>query len=184
MSNSNMSAEALQLMLDRHQLRELALTYSRACDRQDFPLVRSLYHDDAIDDHGEMFRGTADEYVAWLPTIMEMWDTTTHSLTNMLFEIDGDHAQGELYVVAYHRTYPPDAQEIVIGGRYLDKYEKRDGVWKFSYRSLALDWCNVRKVNLDDYTSFAAGAERGRHSPEDPSYLRLDLFQRGAPAPR
>ena len=138
--------DRLQLMLDKHELRELGLTYCRGIDRQDFALVRTLYHDDAIDDHGDMFKGGPDEYVAWLPTIMAMWDATVHSISNALYEVRGNKAEGELYVVAYHRTHPPDAKEIIVGGRYLDQYERRDGVWKFTHRSLAMDWCNVHLV--------------------------------------
>jgi hypothetical protein len=168
----------MQLMLDKHELRELGQTYCRGIDRQDFPLVRGLYHDDAIDDHGDMFKGGPDDYVAWLPTIMAMWDATVHSISNALYQVQGDKAEGELYVVAYHRTHGPDAKEIIVGGRYLDKYEKRDGVWKFFRRSLAMDWCNVQAVNEDDYKTFAAGAVRGRPDAGDASYAELTLFGR------
>jgi ketosteroid isomerase-like protein len=173
-----MTVDRVSLMLDKHELHELALTYCRAIDRQDFALVRTLYHDDAIDDHGDMFKGGPDEYVAWLPTIMANWDATVHSISNTLFEVEGDKANGELYVVAYHRTHGPDAKEIVVGGRYLDRYEKREGVWKFIHRSLAMDWCNVRDVNVSDYETFAAGAEHGRHDAGDASYRELPLMGR------
>ena len=36
-----MDADRLQLMLDKHELRELGLTYCRGIDRQDFALVHS-----------------------------------------------------------------------------------------------------------------------------------------------
>ena len=143
-----------------------------------FRAVRTLYHDDAIDDHGDMFKGGPDDYVAWLPTIMAMWDATVHSISNALYEVNGTNAEGELYVVAYHRTHEPQAKEIIVGGRYLDKYEKREGVWKFTRRSLAMDWCNVQDVNAKDYETFAAGAVRGRHDAGDPSYAELTLFGR------
>ncbi len=62
--------DTLQMLIDKQALSELVHSYCRACDRRDFALLRSLYHDDAIDDHGTMFRGTADEYLAWLPGVM------------------------------------------------------------------------------------------------------------------
>ena len=169
---------ALQAMLDKHALHELVLTYCRAADRRDFRLMRSLYHDDAIDDHGAMFSGPVDDFIAWIPSVMAGFEATAHSVSNALFVVDGDKANGEIYAHAYHRTHPPDAQEIVIGGRYLDRYERRAGVWKFIHRSLALDWCNVRPVNPEDYRQFAAGAALGQASAEDPSYRQLPLFRR------
>lgn len=170
--------DLLRELLDKQALLELVLTYCRACDRRDFALVRSLYHDDAVDDHGAMFRGSADEYVAWLPGVMANFEATVHSLSNALFVVAGDQAQGELYTVAYHRTPAPAAREITIGGRYLDHYERRAGRWKFSRRALALDWCRVTAVDPGAYREFAAGAPAGRTDANDPSYLALSFFRR------
>ena len=53
-------------LVARDSLRCLVTTYSRAVDRRDFKPLRSLYHDDADDHHGDMFRGGADAYVAFV----------------------------------------------------------------------------------------------------------------------
>jgi hypothetical protein len=170
--------DALQQLIDKQALHELVLTYCRACDRRDFVLLRTLYHDDAIDDHGAMFCGSADAYVAWLPGVLANFAATVHSVSNALFVVAGERAQGELYALAYHRTHAPQARDIVIGGRYLDHYERRAGVWKFSRRSLALDFCRIETVNPAAYQEFAAGAPAGRTDLEDPSYLALPFFRR------
>jgi hypothetical protein len=167
-------------LIDKQALKELVLKYCRACDRRDFCLLRTLYHDDAIDDHGAMFKGTADEYLAWLPGVLANFEATVHSLTNTLFEVRGDAAQGELYALAYHRTHRPAARDITIGGRYLDHYERRAGEWKFLRRALALDFCQVTPVDAAAYREFAAGAPRGRTDRQDPSYLALPFFKPGA----
>jgi hypothetical protein len=86
----------LEEMLDTMALQKLAWTYCHAVDRRDYRLLRSLYHDDAVDDHGDMFRGTPDEYIAWLPTMLAQWEATSHVITNTLFLIDGDRGEGEL----------------------------------------------------------------------------------------
>lgn len=170
--------DTLQTLIDKQALHELALSYCRACDRRDFALLRTLYHDDAIDDHGAMFRGSADEYVAWLPQVMAQFEATVHSISNALYVVDGDHAQGELYCVAYHRTHPPEAREILIGGRYLDRYQRREGRWRILRRSLALDWCRVQAADPGAYREFAAAAPPGRTDAHDPSYLALTWFVR------
>jgi ketosteroid isomerase-like protein len=173
--------DALRELLDKQALYELVATYCRACDRRDFALVRSLYHDDAIDDHGSMFRGGPDAYVAWLPQVMANFEATAHAVHNALFVVQGDHAQGELYTTAYHRTHSPGAQDIVIGGRYLDRYERRGDAWKFAHRSLTLDWCRIDPVNPAAYREFAAGAPPGRPDHTDPSYAALTFFRRLSP---
>jgi hypothetical protein len=169
--------DALQTVIDKSQLADLVLTYCRACDRRDFALVRTLYHDDAIDEHGYMFTGTPDEFVAWLPQAMSQFEATVHSVSNMLFAVDGDTAEGEIYTLAYHRTPAPNAQEIIIGGRYIDTYQKRNGVWKFFRRALACDYVDVRAVDQAAYQQFAAGAPPGRPDAGDPSYQKFTLLR-------
>jgi hypothetical protein len=65
-----------------------------------------------------------------------------------------------------------------VGYRYLGQHEKRDGVWKFIHRSLAMGWSNVQDVKPEDYDTFAAGAVRGRHDLGDVPYVGLTLFGR------
>jgi hypothetical protein len=154
------------------ELQRLAWTYCHAVDRGDMVLLRSLYHDDAVDDHGGMFTGSPDEYVAWLPKALAAVDVVRHSIDSMLFLVDGDRAQGELVNTAYHRT---GDHEVVIGGRYLDTYARRDGVWRILHRSLVTDHVEQRTA-ADPGGFIGKGVERGRKDATDPVYARLDLF--------
>jgi hypothetical protein len=79
--------------------------------------------------------------------------------------------------VAYHRTLPPGRREIIIGGRYLDHYERRNGTWKFIHRALACDWVEGKAVDEEAYKHFAAGAPLGTIDGNDPSYA-LKMFAR------
>lgn len=159
-----------QAWIDRLQLQDLVMRYCRGCDRRDFALVRSLYHDDAIDDHGAMFKGGPDEFVAWLPQATAHWDLTRHSISNSLFVIDGDRAEGEHYVEAWHRTPAPDARMFIVLGRYLDRYEKRDGVWKFLHRSLVFDHGSIVPVDQESMNRMSKDAPNGRPDRSDPSF--------------
>jgi hypothetical protein len=38
----------------------------------------------------------------------------------------------------------------MVGGRYLDMYEKRDGTWKFSQRMIVTDWAHVNDPSSVD----------------------------------
>jgi hypothetical protein len=160
----------MQELLDRIALHDLVMRYCRGADRRDFALVRACYHDDAIDDHGAMFKGTADEFVAWLPEITSHWSLTRHAISNSLFVIDGDRAEGEHYVEAWHRTHGPEPKLFVALGRYLDKYERRGGLWKFTYRSLVFDHGQIVPVDLPGFERMGKDAPHGANSRADPSY--------------
>ena len=159
--------------LDVAALTRLGHTYCHAIDRRDFSLLRTLYDDDAIDDHGPMFCGGPDAFVTWLPKAMASWDATTHIIHNALFLIAGDEADGELVNTAYHRALD-GTHEVIVHGRYLDQYRKRDGIWRFFRRGLVLDWMEQRP--LAAASGFAEGVEVGEASAEDPCYRRLPLF--------
>jgi hypothetical protein len=154
------------------ELQRLAWLYCHAVDRGDMALLRSLYHDDAVDDHGEMFSGSADDYVAWLPRMLAGLDATRHTIDSMLFVVDGERAQGELVNTAYHRT---GDHEVIVGGRYLDSYERRDGVWRILHRSLVMDTFEQRTAS-EPGGFIGKGVAWGSTGPEDPVFTRLALF--------
>jgi hypothetical protein len=161
----------------RDCLWRLVNAYSRACDRRDFTLLRSLYHDDAVEEHGDMFTGSADDYVAWVANALANWAATAHYVTNALFEVRGGHAEGEIYKINYHRTLD-GAEEIITGSRSLDRYERRDGEWRFLSRSVTLDWAEKRPANRKAHENFAAASPHGRPGADDLSYSKLTLFGR------
>lgn len=165
----------LQHLLDRAALERLVLSYCHGIDRSDLKLVRSLYHDDAVDDHGAMFCGSPDEYVAWLPGMLANWQATRHTVSNMLFLIEGDTAEGEHPTTAWHRT-ADGTRDLIAHGRYLDRYERRDGVWKFLRRNLVLDWMEERANAPTLGGGVDDGVELGRGGADDPVYARLGLF--------
>jgi hypothetical protein len=162
-------------LVDKQALRELAFAYCRGVDRQDFALLRSLYHEDAIDDHG-VFCGSAEAYVDWLAQVLPIFEVTCHSIANAWYRLDGDRAEGELYFQAYHRT--PALDELIVAGRYVDRYARRAGVWKFAHRVVLIDWAETRKADPATYASQVAGVPHGLSSAADPSYAALSLFGR------
>jgi ketosteroid isomerase-like protein len=132
----------LQALLDKEEIREVTYRFARGVDRHDWELIRSCYHDDAIDHHG-VFDGLASEYVAWVTTnVPELADATTHHVSNGLIELHGDVAFCESYVLAAHRYTREDGSkaDFLVGARYIDRFERRAGVWRVTKRQLLWDW--------------------------------------------
>ncbi len=168
-------------MLDKQEITELVHAYCNAADRHDHDKMRTLYHEDAIDDHGAFFKGLAMAFIDQLPAIQEPMQILHHNVTTVNIALDGDYAEGEVYVLAFHQVRTDDGPvDLLIGGRYFDKYEKRAGKWKFSHRAVVADWANCNSpstVCLDH--PMIEGSYIGKPGPADPSYAFFRLLRRG-----
>jgi hypothetical protein len=93
-----------------------------------------------------------------------------HHIGNVLIELDADQAWTEAYFVAYQRTLQEGVEtDTSFGGRYVDRFERRGGVWKIAERTTVYDWTRVDPV---ERTLTIAGAVSGSASRDDVSYAR------------
>ncbi|MEQ8659989.1 MAG: nuclear transport factor 2 family protein [Gammaproteobacteria bacterium] len=148
MSFTAQHAAALDMLVARQQIADVIHRYARGIDRLDFDLVRSCYHPDAYDDHGA-FAGDVEAFIAAAADFLARWTATQHFMGNMLIEIDGSRARAETYAVAYHRREDADGngKDDVMGIRYVDRFEQRDGAWKIAHRVVASEWRRVDTVS-------------------------------------
>jgi hypothetical protein len=132
--------EALKTMLARDQIRECLARLARGEDRRDATLISASLWQDSITDYG-MFKGAFDEYLAWVVPGADAITNTQHVLGQSHIELDGDKANVETQVISYHRVeFGTGEQDTCIGGRYLDRFEKRDGTWRIAARTMLYDW--------------------------------------------
>lgn len=103
-------------------------------------------------------------------------DRNQHMLGQHLIDFtSANEAYGEVYYQAYHRTTDAGGarRDLVIAGRYVDRYTRRGGVWRMAYRSELVDWLR------DDPASDAMLAEApfviGARKPADPLYHRAAM---------
>ncbi len=118
---------------DIQAIENVAKRYSRGVDRLDAECMKSAYWPDAVDDHG-VFVGNAWEFVDHCMVSHLRWRSTMQCVYNHNVELDdANNARGESYNV----THLFRADEPVMDtwfGRYLDRYEKRDGEWRIAHR--------------------------------------------------
>lgn len=166
-----MTDPRLQELLDREAIRAALLDYCRGVDRGRLDLVRAAYHDDAIESHGA-FRGTnPDEFIEYARERNGVFRTVMHYVTNHTIELDGDVAYSEAYVIAvHHGTADDPLLQVTFGGRYVDRFERRDGRWAVADRAVVHDWSREERVSPWERASLFATPERGE---VDPSFLRL-----------
>lgn len=141
--------------------------YCRGIDRMDADLIRSAYHPDGWDDHGDHFRGPVEEYVPWvLDVLATRFSSTMHCLSNISIEFEGGTAGVESYLIAHHVS--ADGSSLrTFGARYVDRFTHREGAWRIAHRTLVAEWQVEQQGTFVAMPSGTAPAARDR---SDPSY--------------
>jgi hypothetical protein len=170
-------ADRMQEILDRQDIHDVAMRYCRACDRIDAELLRTVFHDDAYLAYGT-FNGVVRDFVPWVMNhIRTGYTHGFHSIANEYVVIDGDVAYGELYAILHYSVVNEEGQSVdsTLGGRYVDRYERRQDEWRIAHRQFVLDWMESRPSTEQP----AEGASNedllsvGKRTPEDASYSVL-----------
>jgi hypothetical protein len=178
--NHDVDEAQLRALLIKDRLHELEMAYCRGVDRRDADLLRSIFFDDAIEEHGEMYRGSAIAFVDWVfKDFLPRYELTTHYVLNEWYRVDGQKAEGETHRLSYHRERDAEGQasEAIAACRTFNRYECRDGVWKIAYRGVVRDWVTHRPVDDALYQGHF-GMQMSRHDASDESYRVLSLFPR------
>jgi hypothetical protein len=123
----------------RQEILDCIYRVARGVDRLDRELVLSGYHPDAVDDHGT-FVGSAEGFVDYFFDLhRRAHHSTAHIINNHLCELDGDTAHAETYYIfASMNAYGPPV--TLAGGRYIDRFERRDGRWAIAVRKCVPGW--------------------------------------------
>ena len=161
-------AASVRSLLDRQQILDCLQRYARGVDRVDEDLIRSAFHSDAIDSHGPV-NGTVDDFLSyWLP-LQAQREVSQHHITNHNVEISGDTAHAETYFLFFRKLFG-DPVMLVAGGRYVDRFDRRNGVWRIAVRVVISEW----QMHADGEPTVALREliSRGRADRSDLSYAR------------
>lgn len=161
----------LERLADHLAIQDVLCRYARGIDRCDEKLLLTVWWPGAEVDYGN---GATDagEWSAGVVVALGTMRRTQHFLGNMLIDIEGDGATAETYCRAYHEVDGADApQEMEVGGRYLDRLEKRGGEWRIADRRYIHDWNrNSASTAVWDGPLYGTLKRVGARLPNDPSY--------------
>ncbi|QJE74408.1 nuclear transport factor 2 family protein [Aerophototrophica crusticola] len=137
-----MGVLGIDALLDRQAIQDCLARYCRGMDQKDRRLLASAYWPEAQGPEG------VEGGLAAIGAAIEQAVGTgctphrcMHKLGNVLIRLEGDRAEVESYVVAYHWVREGGVErQVVVGGRYLDRFERRDGDWRIAERRFVLDW--------------------------------------------
>jgi len=178
----------LRVLLDKQALTELVIRYVRGVDRNDREMVLACFHADAFL-HYNTYQGNAVDFYE------RLWAATEsgaggiprgqHAVTNALFEVRGDVAYGESYLECRRAgvgAVHAGAESRVTGpgfpieriGRFIDRFERRDGEWRIASRRVAMEWLpeETEESPLGPGGYKLANFAPTRYDTGDPSYER------------
>ncbi|MGI9294016.1 MAG: nuclear transport factor 2 family protein [Pseudomonadales bacterium] len=168
----------LEQLLNRQDILDCIVRFSRGIDRFDRQLFLSAFHDDAIISAGDFVGGPGELY-EWASHLHEQAQTATqHDLLNHSCDIDGDTAHAETYYLFVGRNR--DESNWMAGGRYIDRLECRNGTWKITFRTNAVEWSGMlptMDIPFADVVDMHLNGVASRSS-SDLSYLRPLLNKR------
>lgn len=152
--------DRITTLLAKQDIYELSCNYMRGLDRLDEALLVSVFFPDAWCDYG-FTEGSPAEFAHYAITALTSHASNQHMIGNVLIDVEGDEAFGEVYFHAYHKVMGESGfEDIIIAGRYLDRYEKRESIWKLAYRSERVDWSRTQPTS-DSYFDLAPDCLRG-----------------------
>jgi ketosteroid isomerase-like protein len=157
---------------DRHEIWQVILRYARGVDRLDRAMVRACYHDDAIDDHGA-FIGAPDAFIDWALGHHAANNTVHHhGVSNHWCELDGDTAHCETYYTFVGANH--QGPHTLAIGRYVDRFEKRDGAWRIADRVCVNELvCDLAEAALpEDYARILMSSGPATRDRNDVSFMR------------
>lgn len=166
--------DRLRDIVDRNEIHDVLMMYCRGVDRCDVNILKSVYHKDSYDDHG-YWRGNGHEFAEFVVARLTAANlSTTHSVTNVLIDLDGDRAQSESQVmVTLVRRGEPTVVDL-MGARYLDRFARREGIWRIAERTVVLDWHKCEQWQDGNSPMPLDGFRRGGRGADDPLYEFLD----------
>jgi hypothetical protein len=137
--------DAIQQLLDKQAISEALYRRARAGDRADAELAHTCYHPGATERHGE-FDGLATDFIDKVSFTRSRPGSPIkgmfHFLSNILVDFtDDDSAFVESYHVAWVQM--TDGNDAIIGGRYFDRFSRREGRWAITHRDVIFDWSRV-----------------------------------------
>jgi hypothetical protein len=161
-----MTSDALARLADRVEIEEVLARYCRGVDRCDEATLAAVYHSDGTDDHGT-FSGPGREFASWaVRGAAKVWHSSHHTVHNVIVDwVSDDVALVESCVLAFNRRSGEGGAIEVFAGRYLDRFERRDGAWRIAHRKA------VRDVDtLVERQGWAGKIPQGGRFPDDLLY--------------
>jgi ketosteroid isomerase-like protein len=125
---------------DREEIRELYSRYALAIDNGQYDAWVDCFTEDGVFESSRFGKHTGVQGLKRFTAIYREslgGAQVRHVINNLTFQIEGDSAIGNCYLLYYH-CKAMKVQQMSVG-QYRDKLRKANGKWLFESRQVALD---------------------------------------------
>lgn len=148
-------ATVLDELRSRAEITEVLLRYCHGVDRLDEAMLRDCFHPGATHRHGS-FEGLSADFCTFALELVGGLRLARHQLGPPSITLDGDTARAETYFTSYHRLPAGEPlEDRLSGGRYVDRFDRRDGVWKIVDRFGVNEWVRLEASSDGGFWSAA-----------------------------
>lgn len=166
----------------KQAIRDALQRYCRGLDRRDLEMALSAFHADSHVVHG-LLVGTGHDWVRYVlsaPPIdrigigdedpaLDVVESQQHHVTNQLIDVRGDVAFSEAYLLEFTMSRRGSRRFLTsVGGRYVERYERRVGEWRIAERRAVRDWDSISPIEAR-FPGWEK-APQGARDRSDPSY--------------
>jgi len=142
-----MNEERLGRLVDEAALRRTAELYAQGADRRDKLIWASVIAADCVIEAPGIRLSGREQILAALDMMAKLYIATQHRVHNQTVSIEGERASGETYSIADHLSIVDGRKMLLTWAiRYQDRWRREEGVWRFTNRTLILDWTETRPL--------------------------------------
>jgi uncharacterized protein (TIGR02246 family) len=150
--------KAIQELIDLRAIEQLMVRYADRIDANDPEGAAACFAEDGIGNYWGKYTGRK-EISARLSKILDRFSATSHHLSNVSIQLDGDRATAMSYVYAFHRMADTN-DPMHYWGRWVDRLVRVEEGWRFAEREVV----GIGSVEPND-------AGRDREQPGHPGRL-------------
>lgn len=180
--------DELKKLLAKQAITEVVYRYARAIDRLDEALLRSVFHPGS--QHCHFYEGPSSapdqpateeepgDFVRFAFGLLKTYKRTHHQMGNTTIDfVDDSQANVETYFTAFHLVRPlsdplagaqafDNEMDYFVGGRYIDRFELRDGEWRIIQRTGMTDWVRIEPSSSQGFADIPVETV-GAYAPDD-----------------
>ncbi len=146
-----MVSDAATLLADEREIGRLISNYARGCDTRNGELFAAQFTEDGVLELAT--RETVGQHLlSKIPSMLDQYHLTYHMVHNVLIDVTGDTATGEVYSASHHLN--PIQREMfsdrVMYITYRDNYVRTGQGWKIARRLVDVQFIEYKTVRGPD----------------------------------